>query len=273
MPAFVIAECGVCHNGSVDLARHMISVAKECGADAVKFQLFNADLLGRPEIKHLELTEDQMTDLYGRCNAQEIEFMCTPFDVQSVKFLAPLVKRMKIASGCLEHWDLLEAVKDTNLPVILSTGMSDVMRIEKALQALGHGIPALHQQEITLLHCTSTYPCPIEDVNLKAMEVLNWQWGKHPQHSGVPGRICNIGYSDHTEGILVPVAAVAMGATVLEKHLTMNRHAQGPDHRSSIEPSAFKEMVRRIRITERAMGDGIKRPMESEQPVMKIWNR
>lgn len=248
---FIIAEVGVNHNGSVDLAKHLLSVAKACGADAVKFQLFDAEKLGRPEIKHLELSRDDMMNLYGRCNALGIEFMCTPFDVESLEFLVPLLKRIKISSGCIGNVPLLEAARDSGLPVILSTGMSNEDDIARALDILGAA---------TLLHCTSSYPCPLEDVNLRAMERLRC--------FGYP-----VGYSDHTDGILVPLAAVAMGATVLEKHLTLSRNMEGPDHFASIEPKRFAKMVFEIRSLEKALGDGVKRPMPSEAPTMAVWGR
>lgn len=249
---FIIAEVGVNHNGSVDLAKHLLAVAKACGADAVKFQLFDAGKLGRPEIKHLELSRDNMLNLYGRCNALGIEFMCTPFDVESLEFLVPLLKRIKISSGCIGNVPLLTAARDSGLPVILSTGMSHKADIARALDILGAA---------TLLHCTSAYPCPLEDVNLCAMRQLFFTFNRP------------VGYSDHTDGILVPLAAVAMGATVLEKHLTLSRNMEGPDHIASIEPKTFAHMVFEIRSLEKALGDGVKRPMPSEAPTMAIWGR
>mgnify|MGYP001568994895 CR=1 FL=1 len=249
---FIIAEAGVNHNGSIELARHLISVAKACGADAVKFQLFRADQLGRPEIKHLELTYANIIDLYGRCRAQEIEFMCTPFDLEAMSFLVPLLKRVKIASGCIANVPLLEAACDSHLPVVLSTGMAKMGDVAFALDILGGA---------TLLHCTSAYPCPLQDVNLRAMRTLG-------DHFKLP-----VGYSDHTDGIIVPLAAVGMGAGIIEKHLTLSRAADGPDHLSSLEPKAFAEMVSHIRSIDVAMGDGDKRPMPSEDPVRQIWGR
>lgn len=249
---FIIAEAGVNHCGSIDLARHLITAAKSCGANAVKFQMFDAELLGRPEIKHLELTHEQLFDLYGRCNAQGIEFMCTPFDVEAVKFLTPLLKRLKISSGCIGNVPLLEAARKTGLPVILSTGMSRLGDVAFSLDILGGA---------TLLHCTSAYPCPIQDVNLRAMQTLATRF-----HMPV-------GYSDHTDGVIISIAAVAMGATIIEKHLTLDRRSEGPDHLSSLEPESFKTMVETIRRLELAIGDGEKRPMPSEASTMAIWNR
>lgn len=251
---FVIAEGGVNHNGSIDLAKHMVSVAKACGADAVKFQLFSARLLGRPEIAHLELTREDMLNLYGRANALGIEFMCTPFDVGALEFLAPLLKRIKISSGCIANFALLEAARDTGLPVVLSTGMAGEQDIRAALECLG--------TQVTLLHCTSSYPCPLEDVNLAAVRSLSVRFPDHP-----------VGYSDHTDGVLVAPCAVAAGATVIEKHFTLSRSMEGPDHAASVEPKALAEMIRNIRLVDTAMGDGLKRPMPSEAPTMAIWGR
>ncbi len=249
---FIVAEAGVNHNGDIDLARHLITVAKDCGADAIKFQMFDADLLKRPEIKHLELSRHQITDLYGRCNAQGIEFMCTAFDVDSLLFMLPFLKRIKIPSGLVTNVPLLEAASDSSLPVILSTGMSSMGDIAFALDTLGGA---------TLLHCTSTYPCPLEDVNLRAMETMR-EFFRLP-----------VGYSDHTNGITVAIAAVAMGATVIEKHLTLDRNSEGPDHKASITPKEFRAMHCAMIEIEAALGDGVKRPMPSEATVRKIWGR
>lgn len=268
---FIIAEAGVCHNGDVSTAYRLADAAKEAGADAVKFQHFRAESL-QPErydlLKPLELTDAEMATVAWHCKKIGLEFMCTPFGVPEVEFLKPLVKRWKVASGCLEKKDLLNAIGDTGLPVILSTGMSDLMAIERALIQLRFGP---QHQDFTLLHCTSAYPCPVEDVNLKAMDTLNWQWGKHRFHSGKPGIICKVGYSDHTLGITIAIAAVARGAAVLEKHMTLDRNAEGPDHKASIEPKDFKVMVSAIRMVEQALGDGVKRMQPSEEKVRKVW--
>lgn len=245
---FIIAEAGVNHQGDLRTAEHLIVAAKRAGADAVKFQLFSAEKLGRPELKELELSYDDMAGLRLYAERLGIEFMCTPFDVEAVKFLAPLVKRMKISSGCMTRQDILQSVYDTNLPVILSTGMATH---EEALWAARFFIP----RTITLLHCTSAYPCPLDEVNLKAMQKLWWPYG----------------YSDHTEGITVPIAAAAMGASVIEKHLTLDRNMKGPDHKASAEPSTFAAMVSGIRQVEKALGDGVKVPQKSEEETMRIW--
>ena len=253
---FVIAEAGCNHQGDLGQAFLLCNAAKECGADAVKFQMFDSQRLwGDDRIAHLELDEAEMANVAWHCKAIGIEFMCTPFGVPEVEFLAPLIKRMKIASGCLERWDLLAAVRATGLPVILSTGMADLERVRKAVEALGY--PA----DLTLLHCTSAYPCPVEAVNLAAMEALELDWG-----GAYP-----VGYSDHTPGIIVALAAVARGARVLEKHLTMDRQAEGPDHKASIEPKEFRIMVDAIRTVEAAIGDGEKRAQPCEAEVARTW--
>jgi len=253
MSIFVIAEAGVNHNGDMRTAERLIVAAKRAGADACKFQLFDADLLGRPEIKWLQFSAAQMADLKAYADRQGIEFMATPFDVDAIAALAPLVKRMKVSSGCLTNIALLEAVAATNLPVILSTGMSYDRDIMEALKVLS-------DRDVTILHCTSAYPCPISDVNLLAMTYMK--------------RFdCPVGYSDHTQGITVAIAAAAMGATVIEKHLTLDRTMSGPDHAASIEPEEFRVMVSAIRTVEEARGLCRKEPQPSEAATMKIWGR
>lgn len=248
---FVIAEAGVNHNGDMNTARMLIDAAKGAGADAVKFQLFKSrKLWGDDRIAHLELSFDQMAALASHCRVAGIEFMCTPFGVEELAFLKPLLKRVKIASGCLRREPLLEYAADTGLPVILSTGMATTEEIEGALMTM--------RGEVALLHCTSAYPCALEDVNLRAMEVL-FRYGKP------------VGYSDHTAGILVAPVAVALGASIIEKHLTLDRYAEGPDHRASVEPSEFARMVQAIRGVEAALGDGVKRPRECEADLRRLW--
>ncbi len=247
---FVIAEAGVNHNGDLGQAILLCNAAKECGADAVKFQHFH-DL--RPEIAHLEMSDAEMANIAWHCKAVGIEFMCTPFGLPEVAFLAPLVRRWKVASGCLADLPLLRAVAATGLPVVLSTGMNGLAGVHDALMGLGW------RDDRTLLHCTSAYPCPIADVNLSAMDTLRRQF-KLP-----------VGYSDHTHGITIAIAAVARGATVLEKHLTLDRNAEGPDHKSSIEPAEFRVMVSAIRTVETALGDGVKRRQPSEAATRRIW--
>lgn len=248
---FIIAEVGVNHDGHLGRGLDLIDAAKASGADAVKFQHFNSQRLwGDDRIAHLELSNDAMLVMKAHADEVGIEFMCSPFGVPEVEFLTPLVKRWKIASGCLTKWDLLEAVRETHLPVILSTGMSDIGRIYAAFRVLS---------QPTLLHCTSSYPCPVSEVNLAAMDALRKRFG-------VP-----VGYSDHTDGIVVAISAVALGATVIEKHLTMNRAAAGPDHKASIEPVDFSIMVEEIRNIEKAIGDPEKRMQPSESETAQAW--
>jgi sialic acid synthase SpsE len=261
-PVYVIAEIGLNHNGDVELAKRLIDVAADAGANAVKFQHFNSHRLwGDARIAQYELSDGQMETLADYCRGLGIEFMCTPFGVREAIVLKPLVRRMKVASGCLERFDLLQAVRDTRLPVILSTGMSGIERIEAALSALGYQQPGIYKQPYTLLHCVSAYPCPPHAVNLAAMDVLRHRYGHR----------CAIGYSDHTAGIVIAIAAAARGATVIEKHLTLDRSQPGPDHKASIEPDAFRIMVGAIREVEQAIGDGVKRPQASEAEVMEAW--
>lgn len=250
---FIIAEAGINHNGELVLARELVHAAKDCGADAVKFQHFSSlRLWGDERIRKYELSDQEMCHLSDYCSELGIEFMCTPFGVPEVEFLTPLVKRWKIASGCLAKTDLLDSVASTGLPVILSTGMSDIPSV---IQALSH----LNKDSTTLLHCTSAYPCPIDEVNLNALDTLRRVFD-------IP-----VGYSDHTLGITVALAAVAKGAVVLEKHLTLDRTMEGPDHGASIEPKEFKIMVSAIRTVGDALGDGIKRPQPSEAETRAAW--
>ena len=250
---FIIAEAGVNHNGDVGQALLLANAAKAAGANAVKFQHFNSmRLWGDDRIAHLQLTDAEMGVIATHCRAIGIEFMCTPFGVPEVEALRPLVRRWKVASGCLTRWDLLAAIRATGLPVILSTGMADMNRIERAEAAVS---------PTAILHCTSAYPCPVADVHLAAMDALRARWGN----------AAAVGYSDHTPGIVIALAAVARGAEVLEKHLTLDRWQEGPDHKASIEPKEFRIMVDAIRTIEQAIGKPEKRPQASEAQVMEAW--
>ena len=255
MGCLIVAEAGVNHGGDVETAFRLVDAAKEAGADAVKFQLFNSRALwGDDRIAHLEISRKHMAGLAQYATQRGIEFMCTPFGVSEVEFLAPLVKRMKVASGCIGRRDLLQAVAATRLPVILSTGMSTIEDVAVALADL-------EARDVTLLHCTSAYPCALEDVNLLAMDELAVRFER------------DVGYSDHTYGILAAIAAAALGAAVIEKHLTLDREAPGPDQAASIEPGAFAGMVASVRYVATAMGDGKKRVQESERALRKAWGR
>ena len=252
MSIFVIAELGINHDGEILKALKLIDAAKSAGADAVKFQFFNSRRLWNDDrITRYELDIHQMRTLAAYAKALEIEFMCTPFGVSEVEAIAPLVKRVKIASGCIRRVDLLEAVKATNLPVIMSTGMSDFEEVNEAQARFG-------ETDVTLMHCTSSYPCAVKDANLAAMATLRYLDRA-------------VGYSDHTQGITVAIAAAAMGAVAIEKHMTLDRTAEGPDHKASIEPAEFRVMVTAIRTVEEAMGDGKKYVLPCEKELRAAW--
>ncbi len=251
---FIIAELGVNHDGDMNKVVTLIDAAKEAGADAVKFQAFNSQRLwGDDRIKKYEISEHKWPMIAGYCDGRGVEFMCTPFGVPEAEFLRPLVKRWKVASGCLEKWDLLAAIADTKLPIIMSTGMAHSARISRALDSMGW------PSSLTLLHCTSAYPAPIDELNLRAMQRLAAEFDRE------------VGYSDHTTGITIPIAAASLGATVIEKHLTLDRSAEGPDHKASIEPHDFRVMVNAIRTVETALGVPEKRLQPSERQVSKAW--
>lgn len=243
---FIIAEIGVNHDGSPMRAFELIQAAKEAGADAVKFQLFR----DRPEIEHLRIPAAAMPSFADYAKVAGIEFMCSPFYLEAVAAVDPLVRWHKVASGFLTDRAMLDAVCATGKPVILSTGMASMADVRKAARG---------RENIVLLHCVSSYPCPDEDANLDAITYLREQFD------------LRIGYSDHTEGILAPVLAVTLGATIIEKHLTWNKAAPGPDHACSAEPDEFAEMVRQIRRVEVMLGDGMKRVMPSEAECAAVW--
>lgn len=272
---FVIAEAGVNHNGSLEMALELVDAAKRCGADAVKFQTFNADTLvtkhaakatyqfeAVPDsngqygmLKALELTDDDFVRLNAYCNKQSIEFLSSAFDVKSAEFLHGLGMRLfKIPSGEITNWPLLESIGAFSKPVILSTGMCYLADVEAALQRLevaGAG-------EVTVLHCVTEYPAPYSQVNLSAMRTLAEAFG------------VKVGYSDHTAGTEVPIAAVAMGATIIEKHFTLDTQLPGPDHAASLAPDDFQRMVTAIRHVESARGNGRKQPASCERPNLEV---
>lgn len=249
---FVIAEAGVNHDGSLMKARELVDAAKYAKANAVKFQMFSSQKLwGDDRIKHLELCESEILDLAAHCADAQIEFMCTPFGEEEVLFLNSLVTRHKIASGCIGRRAILDAVAHTGKPAILSTGMSTYDDIRNALKSLG-------DKRTTLLHCTSAYPCPLKEVNLRAMQAMG--------HFG-----CPVGYSDHTRGMMASLSAAAMGASVIEKHLTLDRRQPGPDHLASMEPRDFKRMIEKIREVETLLGERSKSVQPSEAACHKAW--
>lgn len=265
----VIAEAGVNHNGSLDLAMQMVDAAKRAGADIIKFQTAKPEALiskyaekatyqkentGEDEsqldmVRKIMLRYEEFVPLKRYCEQQGIKFLSTPFDLDSIDFLEALECDIwKIPSGEITNLPYLEKIAHTHKPVIMSTGMATMDEIHDAMKVLkdaGAG-------EVTLLHCTTQYPTPFEDVNLKAMITLRDQFG------------CAVGYSDHTKGIAIPIAATAMGATVIEKHFTLDRTMEGPDHKASLEPDELTEMVTAIRQVEKALGDGQKKPALSE---------
>lgn len=259
----LIAEIGVNHDGRVENAYRLIDAAKDSGADIAKFQLFESKKLwGDNRIRHLELRYDDMTDLADYCKEVGIEFCCTPFGVAELLFLQPLLKRVKIASGMSNRKPFLEAITETMLPVLLSTGMSSWEEIQKSLDALrykdSYGSP-----EITIMQCTSSYPCRLEDVQLRALEVFRHRWGWNQL----------VGLSDHTTSITVPIAATALGVSVIEKHFTLDRMAEGPDHKSSITPKEFKAMRLAIFEVEAALGDGRKVVLPCEENLRRQWKK
>ena len=268
MKTLIIAEAGVNHNGDMGLARNLVREAACAGADFVKFQTFDTDaniarcapkaeyqrnVTGDSEsqyemVKRLELTHQDHRDLVKECDAQGIRFFSTGFDIGSIDFLCTLgLDRIKIPSGEITNLPLLKHIAQKKLPIILSTGMSTLGEIEAALGILLEG--GVSRSEITVLHCNTEYPTPMADVNLKTMLSLGTAFN------------VKIGYSDHTLGIEIPVAAVTLGACVIEKHFTLDKRLPGPDHQASLEPEEFAAMVTAIRNVELAMsGDGIKRP-------------
>ncbi|EPC04187.1 hypothetical protein L861_02420 [Litchfieldella anticariensis FP35 = DSM 16096] len=266
---FVIAEAGVNHNGSLDLALELVTRARECGADAVKFQTFKTERLvtqyavsaayqkrAVPQassqhamLKELELSEDDFARIQEHCRACDIEFLSSPFDEDSAAFLDRLGMRLfKIPSGEITNGPLLETIGRFGKPVILSTGMSWLAEIETAVKTLD----AAGAGEIILLHCVTEYPAPYAEINLSAMQTLASAFG------------VKVGYSDHTAGIEIPIAAVAMGAVLIEKHFTLDTGMPGPDHSASLPPIDFRSMVQAIRHVESARGDGRKRPAPCE---------
>jgi len=270
---FIIAEAGVNHNGDLKLAHELIDAASSAGADAVKFQTFNTDLLagkfslrasyqkntaGEGDqaslLRSLELKEEWYPEIVDHCSKSQIEFMSTPFHKEAADLLAPLIRRFKIGSGDLTDIPFLQHVASLGKPVILSTGMADMQEIRTAFSALGED----KKVPLTLLHCTSQYPAPFASVNLNAMATLRSEFK-------VP-----VGYSDHTAGISVPIAAAAMGATVIEKHFTIDRNLPGPDHKASLTPSSISAMIRSIREVEEALGSSKKCPTSEEEEIKRV---
>ena len=269
----IIAEAGVNHNGSMKLAKQLIDAASLAGVDYVKFQTFNAENLVTKSakkaeyqqknmfdsdnsqyqmLKKLELNKEQHYELIDYCNSKNIKFLSTAFDMASVEFLCSLhLGLWKIPSGEITNYPYLKRIARENQPVILSTGMSTIKDISAAVSVLvKYGTD---QQKITVLHCNTQYPTPMQDVNLLAMQTIAKEIG------------VKVGYSDHTLGIEIPIAAVALGATVIEKHFTLDRNMEGPDHKASLEPNELKVMVKAIRNVEIALGSSEKTVTSSER--------
>ena len=292
----IIAEAGVNHNGSLDLAFQLIDAAVEAGADIIKFQSFKADKIVTQSVhkaeyqkkhctdssntqyemlKKLEISEQDHYKLSEYCKKNSIQFLSTPFDSESLNFLTDKLRMnlIKIASGEITNYPFLFEISQKKLPLIISTGMTNIGEIELALGVIAFGLLGIQftpnktqflsalystdgqeilKKHVTLLHCTSEYPAPFTEVNLKAIDTLNAVFG------------LKVGFSDHTKGISIPIAAAARGAQVIEKHFTLDRNLEGPDHKASLEPKELKRMIDSIREVELALGNGRKIPTPSE---------
>lgn len=274
MSVYIIAEAGVNHNGDLNLAFELVDAAKAAGVDCVKFQTFKSENLvsrgaqkaeyqkaatgdssQKDMLKQLELSFDEFITLKEYCDKAGICFLSTPFDFESIDFLNSIdMPFWKVPSGEVTNYPYLRALGRTGKPVVMSTGMCELKEIEAAIKVLREN----GTKEIKLLHCNTEYPTPFCDVNLRAMNTLRDKFS------------LEVGYSDHTKGIEVPIAAVAMGATVIEKHFTLDRNMEGPDHKASLEPIELAEMVRSIRHIEEALGTGEKTPSPSEKKNMAV---
>ena len=270
---YIIAEAGVNHNGSLEVAKKLVHAAAEAGVDAVKFQTFKADTLVSRDapkadyqkqttdvaesqyqmLKKLELSEESHRELKALCAQLGVAFLSTPFDITDIPFLSALdMPFFKVPSGAITDLPYLRAINAQKKPVLLSTGMATEDEVAAALKLLP-------DCEVTLLHCTTEYPCPYGDVNLKALQTLQTRFN-------LP-----VGYSDHTQGIEVSVAAAALGATVIEKHFTLDRTMEGPDHKASLEPSELKTLVASVRhVTDALSGDGTKTPVKAERAIASV---
>lgn len=268
---FIIAEAGVNHNGSLELAKKLVDTAADSQVDCIKFQTFKAKNLVNKNVKKadyqikntrenetqlhmlkkLELSFNDFIELKKYCDKKGIMFLSTPFDTESIEFLAPMMSIFKIPSGEITNLPYLRKINSYKKDVILSTGMATLEEIQNALNIL-------KDCKTSLLHCTTEYPCPYEGVNMNAMLTMKEKFG------------LNIGYSDHTNGIEIPVMAVAMGAKIIEKHFTLDKNMEGPDHKASLEPDELKMMVSAIRNVEKAFGNGVKEPQEAEKKNIEI---
>lgn len=278
MSVFVIAEAGVNHNGDIGIAKKLVDMAVECGADAVKFQTFKAyestgsfaekaqyqnenDTISESQlemIKKLELPFERFDEIKAYCNKKGIVFISTPDGIESLNYLVSLnVPLIKVGSTEVTNYGFLKQIAETNKEIILSTGMSTLGEVEKALEVMY----SAGNKNIKIMHCTTDYPTDVEDVNLRAMNTMRDAFK-------VP-----VGLSDHTIGFEAAIAAVTLGAEFIEKHITLDRSMDGPDHKASMPPDEFKNYVKYIRNTEKLLGDGIKRPTEREKIIMKQVRR
>jgi N-acetylneuraminate synthase/N,N'-diacetyllegionaminate synthase len=293
-PVFIIAEAGVNHNGNFDLAKKLIDIAKNSNADAVKFQTFKAEELitintemvkyqrknvatkekQQQMLKKLELDYDDFKELKKYCDRKNIIFLSTPHTEDAIDFLEPLIPAYKIGSGDLTNIPFLKKVAVKGKPIILSTGMATMEEVEDSLKVLY----TEGNKQVVILHCTTNYPCPLEEVNLRAMQSMQKELN------------CLVGYSDHTIGILTSIAAIAMGARIIEKHFTLDKNLPGPDHKASLEPAELKKMIHDIRNVEnrfkkgekienilktipnieKILGDPNKKPTKSEEKIKKL---
>lgn len=272
---YIIAEAGVNHNGRLDLALQLCDAAKKAGVDAVKFQTWKTELIVSKEtemaeyqkeniginesqfdmLKKLELSYDDFDTIKGYCDKIGIQFLSTADESESLDFLCSIgIPFIKLGSGDINNIPYLRYIGRKRMPVIISTGMSTMKDVSLAYETLQEA----GAKDITVLHCTTNYPCPMNEVNLNAMLTIK------------NALKCKVGYSDHTMGIEIPIAAVALGAEVIEKHFTLDRNMEGPDHPASLEPEELTEMVRQIRHIEEALGNGIKEPNESERKISKV---
>jgi N,N'-diacetyllegionaminate synthase len=271
-PTFIIAEAGVNHNGSINIARKLIDVARDAGADAVKFQTFKTDEIvtkSAPKanyqikkeessqykmMKKLELSNDDFIELSEYAEKKNIIFLSSPFDTESVDLLDEIdVSAFKIGSGEITNFPLLDHVAGMDKPIILSTGMATICEIEEALNLIAN-----KTEDVILMHCVTSYPAKIENANLNLIKTLQSTF-KLP-----------VGYSDHTIGYEMALAAVAMGGCIIEKHFTLDRNQEGPDHKASMEPEELQEMIRLVRNVEKGLGDGVKRVIKEEQEIKKV---
>lgn len=272
---YIIAEAGVNHNGDVNIAKQLVDAAAEAGVDAVKFQTFKTENLVCKDakkaeyqtettdktesqfdmLKKLELTLDMHRELIDYCKKKKVTFLSTPFDMESIDLLEQLEMEVyKIPSGEITNLPYLRKIGSLGKKVILSTGMSTIQEVQDAVKVLRES----GSEDISVLHCNTQYPTPMEDVNLNVIQTMR-------EALGVP-----VGYSDHTQGIEVPIAATALGATIIEKHFTLDRGMEGPDHKASLEPEELKKMVQAIRNIEKALGKKEKIPTESEKDNIPI---